>query len=288
MSPSRWHPVLYRLSVARLRLVRHVRQRLGGHVAARTKHEPLEFRVFKHTSKLIRVAPGVDLALQHGKVQNLRAALPFLSGVVVRPGETFSFYDLVGEPTRARGFVDGVELRDGVPRPGVGGGLCQLANMLHWLVLHSPLTVVERHHHSLDPFPDSGRVVPFGSGATLFYNYLDFRFRNDTDATFQVRLWLTDKLLEGELRCSRKWPEKFHVFERNHRFVREGNDVFRENELWREVRRAGVLEHEERLFTHRARVLYPVSSLSLEQSVARRALAPRSSPSLAPPLVHAR
>ncbi|MER2563643.1 MAG: VanW family protein [Myxococcaceae bacterium] len=287
MSPARWHPVLYRLSVARLRLMRHVAQRLGGHAPARTKQEALEFRVFKHTSKLIRVAPGVDLALQHGKVQNLRVAIPFISNVVLRPGETFSFYDLVGEPTRARGFVEGVELRDGVPQPGVGGGLCQLANMLHWLVLHSPLTVVERHHHSLDPFPDSGRVVPFGSGATLFYNYLDFRFRNDTDTTFQVRLWLTDKLLEGELRSSRKWPEKFHVFERNHRFMREGTEVFRENELWREVRRAGVLEHEERLFKHRARVLYPVP-LSATEPASRPAAAPHQSPRLEPALAHGR
>jgi vancomycin resistance protein VanW len=258
LQPSRWHPLVYRASVARLRLLRHARQWLTGDTLASTREPPLAHRVFKHTSKLIRVAPGVDLALQHGKVQNLRVAIPFLSGVVLRPGETFSFHHLVGRPTRARGFVEGIELRHGAPHPGVGGGLCQLANLLHWLVLHSPLTVVERHHHSVDPFPDSGRVVPFGSGATLFYNYLDLRFRNDTTNTFQVRLWLTEKLLEGELRCDGVWPEKFHVFEQHHRFVREGAAVFRQNELWREVRRAGVLERREFLFSHRARVLYPV------------------------------
>lgn len=139
LQPSRWHPALYQLSVRRLRLLRRARQWLDGHVIARSVERPLEHRVFKHTSKLIRVAPGVDLALQHGKVQNLRVAIPFLDGVVLRPGETFSFHELVGEPTRARGFVEGMELRNGAPFPGVGGGLCQLANLLHWLVLHSPL-----------------------------------------------------------------------------------------------------------------------------------------------------
>jgi len=112
-------------------------------------------------------------------VQNLKAAVPLLTGLLVRPGETFSFCKTIGQPTRARGFTDGMELSHGVARAGVGGGLCQLSNLLHWLVLHSPLTVVERHHHSFDPFPDDGRVLPFGSGATVFFNYRDFRFRND-------------------------------------------------------------------------------------------------------------
>ncbi|MFT3712844.1 MAG: VanW family protein [Archangium sp.] len=280
LQPSRWHPALYSLSVARLRLIRHAQRWLGAHDFARDRAAPLSHRVFKHTSKLIRHAPGVDLALQHGKVQNLRVALPLLTDIVLRPSQTFSFYELVGKPTRARGFVEGMELREGRAHPGVGGGLCQLANMLHWLVLHSPLTVVERHHHSLDPFPDSGRVVPFGSGATLFYNYLDLRFRNDTASRFQVRLWLTDKLLEGELRTDAQPELKYRVFERNHRFVREGAHVFRENELWREVRRRGhdvSVLREEKLFFHRARVLYPVAPELLTATAATAS--PRHPPS---------
>ena len=49
-------------------------------------------------------------------------------------------------------------------RSGVGGGLCQLANMVHWLLLNSPLTVTELHHHSDALFPDERRTVPFGTG----------------------------------------------------------------------------------------------------------------------------
>jgi vancomycin resistance protein VanW len=240
--PSTWHPSLYALSVWQKRAARRVAWWLDGHAYAETRSTSLPYRVFKHTSRLIRLAPGVDLALQLGKVQNLRVAIPCLSEVVIRPGETFSFCRLVGRPTRARGFVEGMELSRGVARPGVGGGLCQLANLLHWLVLHSPLTVVERHHHSFDPFPDSGRVVPFGSGATIFYNYLDLRFRNDTSSTYQVRLWLTDKLLEGELRSDEVHPLKYRVYEQRHRFFREGTQVFRENELWREVRLRGEVQ----------------------------------------------
>ena len=79
-----------------------------------------------------------------------------------------------------------MQLSQGKVTVGVGGGLCPLANLIHWMGLHSPLQLTERHHHSFDPFPDEGRVLPFGSGASLFYNYVDLRFRNPTDQTLQL------------------------------------------------------------------------------------------------------
>ena len=57
---------------------------------------------------------------------------------MIRPGETFSFNKLVGNCTRGAGFVEGMRLSNGQASPGVGGGICQLANLLHWMVLHSP------------------------------------------------------------------------------------------------------------------------------------------------------
>ena len=47
------------------------------------------------------------------------------------------------------------------------------------MVLHTDLTVVERSEHSFDPFPDKGRVLPWGVGCSIAYNYVDFTFRND-------------------------------------------------------------------------------------------------------------
>jgi vancomycin resistance protein VanW len=70
-----------------------------------------------------------------------------------------------------------MELYFGEARLGIGGGLCQIANLLKWLAIHSPLTVTERHHHSFEPFLDDRRVLPFGSGATIFYNYGDFQVK---------------------------------------------------------------------------------------------------------------
>jgi vancomycin resistance protein VanW len=258
--PWQWHPALYHASVWQKRVVRAASWALDPRPYARVvATDPLPHRVFKHTSKLLRKVDDGLVHLQHGKVQNLRAALPHVHNVVLAPGEVFSFCRLVGPPLRSRGFVEGMELSRGVARPGVGGGLCQLSNLLHWLVLHSPLTVLERSHHGFDPFPDDGRVLPFGSGATVFWNYRDYVFRNETDATFQVRVWLTDHLLEGELRCDRAPRVKFHVFERNPRFFRREGKVYRANELWREVHLRGnppVTLRTERLHANCAEVRY--------------------------------
>lgn len=126
-----------------------------------------------------------------------------------------------------------MELTFGEARAGVGGGICQISNLMLWLVIHSPLTVTERYHHSFDPFPDDGRVLPFGSGATVFYNYRDYQFTNNTDHTFQVNLWFTDKCLEGELRMDAELDYAYHVIEKDHQFLKIDELYYRKNEIWR-------------------------------------------------------
>jgi vancomycin resistance protein VanW len=106
------------------------------------------------------------------------------------------------------------------------------------MLLHTPLVVTERFHHGFDAFPDSGRTVPFGTGATLFYNYVDLQCHNPTDQTFQILVWVTDEHLKGEIRSERDTPERYHIIERDHRFLRRATDGkhFRANRIFRERR----------------------------------------------------
>jgi len=218
----------------------------------------LPVTVKKHQSRLVRPVVGEALRLQLGKVTNLQIAAPLIDGVVIAPGETFSFWQRVGPPLRSRGFVHGMELAHGVPRAGIGGGLCQIPNVLHWLALHSPLTVVERSVHSFDPFADVERAIPWGTGCSVFFNHLDLRLRNDTTTTFQLRLRVTERFLEGELRAHEALPCSFSVFERDAGFDLVDGQWFRHNALWRHVhdRTTGVHLRDELLKHNRARVLY--------------------------------
>lgn len=232
---SQRHPILYFLAVSARRLKRRLEWQLDNkHYAHTRQNDKLPFRIRKHQSVLLKKLGENNEQLQLNKVTNLQLASKRITGILIKPGDTFSFCKLVGLPTKRKGYLPGMELSFGEARAGIGGGICQISNLIHWLVIHSPLTVTERYHHSFDPFPDDGRVLPFGSGATVFYNYRDYQFRNDTQHTFQINLWFTEKCLEGELRINEELDYAYHVYEKDHQFLKIGEQFFRKNEIWRE------------------------------------------------------
>ncbi|HCS20900.1 MAG TPA: vancomycin resistance protein [Bacteroidetes bacterium] len=257
---SQYHPGFYFLAVWARRIRRYADWYMDGNSYAKFRSkEKLPFRVKKHQSVLLKKLGESDMQLQINKVTNLKIATQKLDGILIRPGETFSFCKLVGRPTKKKGYLPGMELSFGEARAGIGGGICQISNLIHWLVMHSPLTVTERHHHSFDPFPDDGRVLPFGSGATVFYNYRDYQFTNWTNHTFQLNFWFSEKCLEGELRIDAELDYAYHVFEKDHAFVKEGDQIFRKNEIWREKIlkfKGGEVVEQELITKNFARVTY--------------------------------
>ena len=155
--------------------------------------------------------------LQRNKVDNLRLAIKKLDGVTIMPGEYFSYWKLIGKPTYRKGYKDGVVLcPNGDFKPGVGGGLCQLSNLIYWITLHTPLAVTERYRHSHDVFPDVNRTQPFGSGATCFFNYLDLEIKNTTNKPYQLKLYLTNEKLVGEWRSIEKCNYRYEIYEKEH------------------------------------------------------------------------
>lgn len=255
---SHRHPWLYWLAVRYHRCRRAIAWRLEKGALARRRDTEQPWLVKRHSSRLIKTLGQSDLRLQHNKVTNLRLILPLLDGVTLAPGEVFSFCRLIGKPTAKRGFLEGMELSMGQARSGIGGGICQMANLLHWLVLHSPLTVTERSAHSFDPFPDENRSIPFGTGCAVFYNYVDLRFRNDTDLTFQFRLRITETDLWGELRSSEEIADTYKIYEKHHRFLRRDGIFHRANEIWRRVmeRKTGRHVRDELIKANFVRVMY--------------------------------
>lgn len=234
-------PLLFPAAVAVHRTRRRIAWATSGiDWASRRVAEDLPVRVKQHKSLLLRTLGKSEMWMQHNKVTNLRIAAERIDGLVLEPGQEFSFCRTVGKTTRRKGYLEGMILDQGEARSGVGGGICQLANLLHWMVLHTPLTVTERSEHGFDPFPDDGRVLPWGVGCAIYYNYVDLRFRNDTPATFQLRVSVGDQHLEGEIRSDRAPAHAYKVYAVDERFVRrstpDGDDQwFRMNEIWRNV-----------------------------------------------------
>lgn len=208
----------------------------GKKYAAKLSEDNLEHVIFKHQTPLLRQLKDVEMEMQYNKITNLKIAAKKLSGIVLQPGETFSYWRLIGSTTKRKGYVEGMILHYGKVTSGIGGGLCQLSNLIYWMTLHTPLTVTERYRHSYDVFPDSKRNQPFGSGATCAYNYLDLQIKNETNEPFQLIIYLTDRYLVGEWRAQRPQTRTYKVYEKDHSFTRElWGGYVRHNTIFREV-----------------------------------------------------
>lgn len=195
--------------------------------------EDLYYQYYSHKTPLIRDLKDADMYLQINKITNLKIATKKINGIIIRPGEIFSYWKLIGNPSKRKGYKDGMVLVNGTVRPGVGGGLCQLSNLIFWMAIHTPLTVIERHRHGYDVFPDSNRTQPFGSGATCFYPYGDLMLKNETQDTFQIFVNVTDNYLEGEIRVNSEPLYRYEIVERDHEMRSEYWGGFtRHNDLY--------------------------------------------------------
>ena len=218
----------------------------------------LPYEYIHHQTPLLRRLKGADMYLQHNKVKNLTLAVARINGIVIQPGETFSYWKLIGKPTKRRGYLPGMELFCGQIREGIGGGLCQLSNLIFWMTLHTPLTVVERYRHSHDVFPDSDRTQPFGSGATCAYPHRDLMIRNDTNEDYQLCLKVGETHLEGEWRSAGAPQHTYQILERDARIDQASwGGYIRHNALYRQVfDLSGKFLEEQFLFTNDAIMMY--------------------------------
>ena len=193
----------------------------------------LPYTYASHKTILLRKLKDVNMWMQRNKITNLKLAAAEMDGLVLRPGEVFSYWKRIGKPSRRKGYVDGMILRNGTFAAGVGGGLCQLSNLIFWMTLHTPLTVTERHRHGYDVFPDSDRTQPFGSGATCFYPHGDLMIRNDTTDTYQLRVCVGEEYLEGAWLVDKEPRYRYEIVERNHELRSEyWGGYSRHNELY--------------------------------------------------------
>ena len=245
-------------------LERHWQTRSSAYRLEQTAHTLLRTTVFSQHHSLLRRRLGEsDPSMQLGKLHNLRLAAPKFAHLRLESGQTLSFWKVLGRASSRNGFVDGMLIADGRAVEGVGGGLCQLANLLYWMALHSPLTIAEHHHHSLDLFPDSGRVLPFGSGASVYYNYIDLQLHNPTPHALGLHVWLADTHLHGTLWTDAAHPYSYKVRERDHCFYRRSDGaIYRSNTLEQHQydRRTGQLLTRCVITHNDSRVLYAPSA----------------------------
>lgn len=125
-----------------------------------------------------------------GRNKNMELAVGLLDGTVIYPGETFSYYDTIGETTPERGFMMAPSYNADSVTESYGGGVCQVSSTLYRAVMEAELDVVERHPHSM--------LVSYAEpalDAAVAWGQLDLKFTNSTNNP----IYLQGTIGDGEI-----------------------------------------------------------------------------------------
>lgn len=264
-------PFLLPLRQAQRKLFFYGRMRFDGRRYARTRRETLlPYETFFTESPLLNENSGFPMEYQYNKVFNLKLAAACVDGMILRPGETFSFWQAVRRADRETPYKEGLNLADGRISASYGGGLCQLSSMLYWMFLHTPLTVVERHAHGVEQFPPTTQDLPAGTDATISEGWLDLKVRNDTPQTWQLSITFDEDTMYGEVRCSEPSAELFEVYNGQIHYLPDpdapGCLLQRATVNRRRLRQAGILQDDRLLYVNECRIAYPIAEAGTKQA----------------------
>lgn len=144
------------------------------------------------------------------RASNIARAATTLNGVIIQPGELFSFNDVVGPRDSQHGYLPAPELINQKYVAGIGGGVCQVSSTLYNSVLLADLDVVERFNHSRPP-----AYVPLGRDATVAYGLIDFAFLNRTPFPVMIAAEAADGVLRVGILGRRTSPFTIKIITRD-------------------------------------------------------------------------
>lgn len=203
----------------------------GNHYAAVKTKSLLPHLLFETSCPLYNRETGFDMVYQENKVFNLKLASAVLDKIVIRPGETFSFWKLVHNADRETPYKEGLIVVNGKLTTTPGGGMCQMSNILFWMFLHTPLTIVERHGHEVKDFPEPPSDAPMGVDATVAEGWLDLKVKNETDMCYQISITFDEEHIIGRILTDSDTGKFFEISNGQRSYYRQNNKVFEEVDI---------------------------------------------------------
>ena len=190
---SEIHPIIYHTRIWQKRVFRRIADlSLGGRFASELQTEDLPY----HLQETPIAAPAASRKFRSAVAgKQGRKSQHRLSDDRRHPDQTRPDILVLAAGWRGRraekGYFEGMQLSRGEVVRGVGGGLCQLANLLYWMALHTPLEIVETPSSQLRPVSGRESCLAVRQRCRCFLQLHRLRFHNPTDLTFQIRLWLS-------------------------------------------------------------------------------------------------
>ena len=221
----------------------------------------LDNLIFSEKTTLINPNTGMDIIYQYNKVHNLKLASKTMNGLIIKPGEIYSFNFLVKNAEKHGKYKDGLIDMDDKLVADKGGGICQLSNILFWVFLHGDLKIIERHGHGKMDFPYPEDGVPEGTDATVSEGWLDLQVKNETDKTYQIIIDFDDQCMQVSLYCDVESENDIKVIAKDGYYFRRGEGVYRRCSLVKQdyKKETGELVKEVHLYDNECEIGYEVN-----------------------------
>jgi len=227
-------PFLLPLRVAQRKAFFYAGMSLDGrHYAKTVCSESLPYQLFSTNSGLYNANTGFDMIYQENKVFNLKLIAAKLNGLLIKPGQTFSFWQAVRQADKYIPYKDGLVVKNGKLSVAKGGGLCQISNLLFWVFLHSPLSIVERHTHRIKDFPTLRGAEPEGVDATVSEGWLDLKVKNETELTFQINIGFNKENIIISLLADSPLPFTYEIAGKDLSYFNENGKVYQKISIYR-------------------------------------------------------
>lgn len=223
----------------------------------RTRRFPNE--IFETSSLMLNQNSGFDMKYQFNKVHNLKLAAKKIDGLLIRPGEVFSFCFATRNADRKEPYRDGLSLVNGQICGEYGGGLCQFSNVLYWMFLHTQLTIVERHGHEVEAIPPTDPNYLAGIDATVAEGWLDLKVKNNTTHTYQIAIDFDEGTMYGKILSDGEKCFDYEIYNQSLRYVRKNGKVIEKSVVMR--RRTSCFtgkSEEEMLYENSCIIDYPL------------------------------
>lgn len=193
---------------------------------SKTFGDKLAYEVCNTKTLMINENSGHDIIYQKNKVDNLKIASQTMNHILIYPGETFSFCYLAKNSKKYGEYKDGLILVDDKIVAKKGGGLCHLSNLLHYIFLMSPLTVIERHGHKVKSFPDPDKSAIQGIDATISSGWLDLRVKNETNNIYQIDISFDDEYMYGRILSNTKPDVYYEIGNENFKYIKQNEKIY--------------------------------------------------------------
>lgn len=238
--------------------------------AYKKKEVLFSHKVFEASFRMLNEESGFNRQFQINKIHNLKLAAKTINRLVILPGETFSFWQLVRSADREVPYQDGLALVDGKIKGTYGGGLCLLSDMLFWMFLHTPLTVTERHGHAAEAFPGTTKELPCGTDAAVSEGWLDLKAKNETENSFQLIIDFDERFMRGCILSQKPVMTEYTIFNSSVSYEEEGGKLFQLAAVSRLKKDMKTGETEEdRLYDNRCEIAYEMEGDSSDREKQR-------------------